>query len=231
MPPIINDAMLTAVSHGNAGPHVGRTDQPFGAGGMQGMDEHGRAGPLRSLEERLVTLASPIDTPLTLVPISTPRKSRLHQPLELGSARSESCSGTMPRPANGRFLTDHGRDCIVDVAADGLGILRFHPVRQQLRHGRQDLALDRARRHRLEAPLEAPALIGDRAEHLARDNHVAVMAVMRRRHGGPARIGVAASIGGEALRNDMGMDVRRAGHCGQRQLVQATCPLPAIVGR
>jgi hypothetical protein len=68
--------------------------------------------------------------------------------------------------------------------------------------------------HRLDAAINVPAFVGNRAEHFARDHHVGVAAIVGRSHLGPSRRGGVAEIGRKTGRDDMGMDVDCV--CGHR---------------
>ena len=65
-----------------------------------------------------------------------------------------------------------------------------------------------------QAQRSAPAPVGDGAIVLAINHHAAVMTILRRRHGRPARRGRPTRIIREIKRNDVGVDIHATGAKG-----------------
>ena len=88
------------------------------------------------------------------------------------AARSGSCIGIVPRPANRcrMFAHDFG-DVIVQPARKIERVRRFRPIAEHHRHGRKHLHRNAVAVAFFDAPLRIPDVVGDLAKDAVADHH------------------------------------------------------------
>ena len=213
MPPVIIEAQARATSPGKHTACSAKAPTmrswPAGRSACTKIEAPRRSASAKNGSKR----ASPIDTPLTWLAISTPENFSFWT--TCSSSRMAAVDVLQRNAAQAdealRRRGDHARDLVVEEADHHLGVVERQPVGQQLGHRRDRLARDAHRAHLLDAARHAPAAIGHRAVELAGDHHVA-MAGVRRRHRRPGHVLAFTGVRRKVLRDDVGVDVDAFGH-------------------